>query len=133
MTPAPATRLIDEGDRTFEVIHTPGHSPGSIMLGEASTGILFTGDTVYDGPLVDDAFHSDVGAYIASMKRILELTVRVVHGGHFPSFGAPSITHELASLWFCRSYRNECYGRFEDVAVKTDIEATASGRAWLAV
>ncbi len=24
-------------------------------------------------------------------------------------------------------------GRFEDVGVKTDIEATASGRAWLAV
>ena len=92
MTPAPATRLIDEGDRvdlgdrSFEVIHTPGHSPGSIMLWEASTGILFSGDTVYDGPLVDDAFHSDVDAYIASMKRILELPVRVIHGGHFPSF-----------------------------------------------
>ncbi len=92
VTPAPATRLIDEGDRvdlgdrTFEVIHTPGHSPGSIMLWEASTGILFSGDTVYDGPLVDDAFHSDVDAYIASMKRILELPVRVIHGGHFPSF-----------------------------------------------
>ena len=87
MTPAPATRLIDEGDRTFEVTHTPGYSPGSIMLWEASTGILFSGDTVYDGPLVNDAFHSDVDAYIASMKRILELPVRVVHGGHFPSFG----------------------------------------------
>ena len=92
VTPAPATRLIDEGDRvdlgdrSFEVIHTPGHSPGSIMLWEASTGILFSGDTVYDGPLVDDAFHSDVDAYIASMKRILELPVRVIHGGHFPSF-----------------------------------------------
>ena len=92
VTPAPATRLIDEGDRvdlgdrSFEVIHTPGHSPGSIMLWEASTGILFSGDTIYDGPLIDDAFHSDVDAYIASMKRILDLPVRVVHGGHFPSF-----------------------------------------------
>ncbi len=89
---APATRLIDEGDRVdlgdrnFEVMHTPGHSPGSIMLWEAATGILFSGDTIYDGPLIDDAYHSDREAYAVTMKRILDLPVRVVHGGHFPSF-----------------------------------------------
>ena len=43
--PAPATRLIEEGDvvdtgsRRFEVLHLPGHSPGSIGLGEAETGV----------------------------------------------------------------------------------------------
>jgi glyoxylase-like metal-dependent hydrolase (beta-lactamase superfamily II) len=78
--------LVDLGDRHFEVIHTPGHSPGEIMLWEAESGILFSGDTVYDGPLIDDAYHSDVPAYVASMKRIADLPVRVVHGGHFPSF-----------------------------------------------
>ena len=89
---APATRVleagdvIDLGDRRFEVIHTPGHSPGGIMLFEQATGVLFSGDTVYDGPLIDDAYHSDVPAYLATMKRILDLPVRVVHGGHFPSF-----------------------------------------------
>ncbi len=92
VAPAPATRrlgdgdMIDLGERHFEVIHTPGHSPGEIMLWEAESGILFSGDTVYDGPLIDDAYHSDVPAYVASMKRILDLPVRVVHGGHFPSF-----------------------------------------------
>ena len=92
VTAAPATRLVadgdlvDLGDRHFEVIHTPGHSPGEIMLWEAASGILFSGDTVYDGPLIDDAYHSDVPAYVASMRRILDLPVRVVHGGHFPSF-----------------------------------------------
>jgi glyoxylase-like metal-dependent hydrolase (beta-lactamase superfamily II) len=92
VTAAPATRhvadgdLVDLGDRHFEVIHTPGHSPGEIMLWEAASGILFSGDAVYDGPLIDDAYHSDVPAYIASMERILDLPVRVVHGGHFPSF-----------------------------------------------
>jgi len=89
---APATRLIadgeriDLGDRSFEVIHTPGHSPGGIALWEASTGILISGDIVYDGPLIEDTYHSDPADYIASMRRLLELPVRVVHGGHFPSF-----------------------------------------------
>lgn len=93
VTAAPATRLvgdgdvIDLGDRHFEVMHTPGHSPGEIMLWEAASGILFSGDTVYDGPLIDDAYHSDIAAYVVSMKRILDLPVRLVHGGHFPSFG----------------------------------------------
>lgn len=90
--PAPATRIladgdaIDLGDRRFEVLHTPGHSPGSIMLFERESGVLLSGDTVYDGPLIDDAWHSDLDQYLASMKRILDLPVRVVHGGHFPSF-----------------------------------------------
>jgi len=85
---APATRLIDEGDvidlgdRVFKVMHTPGHSVGEIMLWDASTGILFSGDMIYDGPLIDD----DVPTYVESMKRIHDLPVRVVHGGHFPSF-----------------------------------------------
>ena len=89
---APATRLledgdvIDLGDRHFEVIFTPGHSPGGVMLYEKSTEILFSGDTVYDGPLIDDAYHSNIADYIATMQRIYDLAVRVVHGGHFPSF-----------------------------------------------
>ena len=90
--PAPATRVLDDGDvidlgdRHFTVIHTPGHSPGGIMLFEEASGVLISGDTVYDGPLIDDAYHSDLAVYIETMKRIHDLPVRVVHGGHFPSF-----------------------------------------------
>ena len=90
---APATRVladgdtIDLGDRRFEVLHLPGHSPGSIALWEAATQILFSGDTVYDGPLIDDAYHSDIDDYVRSMERLRALPVRVVHGGHFASFG----------------------------------------------
>ncbi len=89
---APATRLLEDGDvvdlgeRHFEVIHTPGHSPGGIALWEAATGILFSGDIVYDGPLIEDTYHADAADYLRSMKRLLDLPVRVVHGGHFPSF-----------------------------------------------
>lgn len=79
--------ILDLGDRRFEVLHLPGHSPGGIGLFEAATGTLFSGDTVYDGPLLDSFEDADIAAYIASMKRLRELPVRVVHGGHEPSFG----------------------------------------------
>ncbi|ETX27644.1 MBL fold metallo-hydrolase [Roseivivax isoporae] len=94
VTAAPATRtvrdgdVVDLGDRQFEVIHTPGHSPGGIALWEAASGILFSGDIVYDGPLIEDTYHADAADYHASMVRLHDLPVRVVHGGHFPSYGA---------------------------------------------
>jgi glyoxylase-like metal-dependent hydrolase (beta-lactamase superfamily II) len=89
---APATRLledgdeIDLGDRHFEVIHTPGHSPGGIALWEAATATLFSGDIVYDGPLIEDTYHANAEDYYRSMVRLYDLPVRVVHGGHFPSY-----------------------------------------------
>jgi glyoxylase-like metal-dependent hydrolase (beta-lactamase superfamily II) len=92
VTPAPATQLLEDGDilplgpRRFEVIHTPGHSPGGIALWEAATGVLLTGDIVYDGPLIEDTYHSDPADYVRSMRRLRDIPARVVHGGHFPSF-----------------------------------------------
>lgn len=89
---APVTRLIDEGDvldlgdRVLEVLHTPGHSPGGICLWEAASGTLFSGDIIYDGPLIEDAYHSNLEQYRASLERLQNLPVRTVHGGHFPSF-----------------------------------------------
>jgi glyoxylase-like metal-dependent hydrolase (beta-lactamase superfamily II) len=90
--PAPATRIVDEGDvidlgdRVFEVLHLPGHSPGSMGLWEAATGTLFSGDAIYDGPLLDRLPESDLTDYLATMARLLDLPVTVVHAGHDPSF-----------------------------------------------
>ena len=78
---------MDLGDRVFEVIHTPGHSPGGIGLFERASGIFLSGDVIYDGPLIDDAYHSDRNDYLATMAKLRDLPVSVVHGGHFPSFG----------------------------------------------
>lgn len=87
--------VIDLGDRAFEVLHLPGHSPGSIGLWEAGSGLLFSGDAVYDGPLLDQLPGSDVAAYARTMRRLLELPVDVVHAGHDPSFGRERL-RELA-------------------------------------
>jgi glyoxylase-like metal-dependent hydrolase (beta-lactamase superfamily II) len=79
--------VIDLGDRVFEVIHTPGHSPGGIALFEKKTGTLLSGDIIYDGPLIDDAYHSLIEDYIATLERMRAMQPSIVHGGHFPSFG----------------------------------------------
>ncbi len=89
---APATRLVEEGDvidlgdRVFEVLHLPGHSPGSLGLWEARTGILFSGDAIYDGPLLDELPDSDIATYVKTMRRLENLPARIVHAGHDPSF-----------------------------------------------
>ena len=93
--------VIDLGDRVFEVLHLPGHSPGSIGLWELSTGILFSGDAVYDGPLLDELPESDIGAYVRTMKRLRELPISVVHGGHDASFGRARL-HELIDAYLAR-------------------------------
>jgi glyoxylase-like metal-dependent hydrolase (beta-lactamase superfamily II) len=80
--------VVDTGDRRFEVLHLPGHSDGSIALYERATETLFSGDVIYDGELAYSADNkAEMQQYVASMKRLEGLPVRVVHGGHYPSFG----------------------------------------------
>jgi glyoxylase-like metal-dependent hydrolase (beta-lactamase superfamily II) len=79
--------VIDLGNRRLEVLHLPGHSPGSIGLWDAESGSLFAGDAVYDGVLVDTLPGADVDVYRATMERLRRLPVTVVHGGHRASFG----------------------------------------------
>jgi len=93
--------VIDIGDRSFEVLHLPGHSPGSIGLWEAASGTLFSGDAIYDGPLLDELEESDIEDYLATMHRLRELPARVVHAGHDPSFGRDRLI-ELADLYIER-------------------------------
>jgi glyoxylase-like metal-dependent hydrolase (beta-lactamase superfamily II) len=76
-------QVIDLGDRRLEVLHVPGHTPGSIALWEADTGLLFTGDTAY----MEGRLHfEDPEAAAASLRRLRELPVRRVHSGHDRSF-----------------------------------------------
>ena len=92
---------IDLGDRCFRVMHLPGHSPGSIGLWEPATGTLFSGDAIYDGPLLDELPESSIDDYCATMDRLLGLPVDVVHGGHDPSFGRQRL-YELATAYLRR-------------------------------
>lgn len=90
--PAPLTRILDEGDvvdlgdRRFSVLHLPGHSPDSIALFDERDGTFFSGDAIYDDTLLDDLPDSDRAAYRGTMRRLLDLPIRIGHGGHGPSF-----------------------------------------------
>ena len=114
VAPAPAGRIlehgdiVDLGDRAFEVIHTPGHSPGGIALFERKTGVLLSGDIVYDGPLIDDAYHSDADDYFATLEGIRGIDVSVVHGGHFPSFGATRF-HQIIDEYLALKRKPGCH------------------------
>jgi glyoxylase-like metal-dependent hydrolase (beta-lactamase superfamily II) len=58
-------------DLNLKIIHTPGHSNGSISLLMVEEGVLFTGDTVPikgDLPIYDDATES-----IQSIKKLKEI------------------------------------------------------------
>jgi glyoxylase-like metal-dependent hydrolase (beta-lactamase superfamily II) len=92
---------VDLGDRHFEILHLPGHSPGSIGLWEKATGTLFSGDALYDGPLLDEIEGAHIPTYIRTMERLRDLPVSVVHAGHDPSFGRARLI-ELVDSYLAR-------------------------------
>ena len=92
--PAGITRWLADGDvldlggRSLEVLHTPGHSPGSICLWEAGSGALLSGDVLVDGePLLDQLPRSSPADFAASLRRLAEVPLTTVYGGHGPVFG----------------------------------------------
>jgi glyoxylase-like metal-dependent hydrolase (beta-lactamase superfamily II) len=97
--------VVDLGDRAFEVLHLPGHSPDSIGLFDRASGVLFSGDAVYDGPLLDAAPDANVADYVNTMERLRALPVTVVHGGHEASFGRERLVE------LCDEYLDRAQGR----------------------
>lgn len=77
--------LVEVGDLSFEVIHTPGHSPGGICLyGE---GHLFSGDTLFAGSIGrTDLPGGDIHQLLTHIRSHLMVLPdsTVVHPGHGP-------------------------------------------------
>jgi glyoxylase-like metal-dependent hydrolase (beta-lactamase superfamily II) len=74
--------FIDLGNRTIQVIHTPGHSPGHICLYERDRAYLYSGDLIYEGTL--DAFYPTTNPYdfMNSVKKINSLDIKKILPGH---------------------------------------------------
>lgn len=76
--------VLSVGPYRMRVIHTPGHSPGSVCLLTEINGLtlLVAGDTLWGG------FHSRIGSSIeqwtASLTRLMEFDFDVITIGHSP-------------------------------------------------
>jgi glyoxylase-like metal-dependent hydrolase (beta-lactamase superfamily II) len=90
-------KLKDEDEILFEhesltVVHTPGHTPGSICLVRTSNRMVFASDTVLKtitpnpvlspDPIDHTRRFQSLGEYLVSLARIRELAPTVLKGGH---------------------------------------------------
>ncbi|HEY2695266.1 MAG TPA: MBL fold metallo-hydrolase [Pseudonocardiaceae bacterium] len=69
----------------LRVLHTPGHAPGAVCLHAPELGLVFTGDTLFNGgPGATGRSYSDFDTIVASIKaKLLVLPPdTVVHTGH---------------------------------------------------
>ncbi len=66
----------------FKVIKTPGHSPDSVCLYEPGNKWLFSGDTLYPGPIYLHLPESDIEDYKQSLKQLLVLKVNKIFPAH---------------------------------------------------
>lgn len=74
--------FIAMGESRFQVIHTPGHSPGGICL--YGFGLAVTGDTLFAGSIGrTDFYGGDHGLMMQSLRRLARLPAgTVVLPGH---------------------------------------------------
>lgn len=75
---------VEVGEHVFQVLHTPGHSPGQMSLYNAENAILFGGDTLFPNGYgrvdIPGASESDT---LATLERLLEFPDDVtVYPGH---------------------------------------------------
>lgn len=79
---------IELGGLTLEVVHTPGHTRGSICLYYQERKILFSGDALQGTTAFVKEFglvtglYTDLDAYIRSIQRLLNLDIDLILPGH---------------------------------------------------
>ena len=79
--------IIDLGRWKFEVILTPGHTPGSIMLLEREKRMLISGDTIQNGDIFMFGIGRNIQAFQHSLKKMMDMsdtfdTIWPSHGGY---------------------------------------------------
>jgi len=76
--------IISLGKSELVVLHTPGHSRGSICLYEEKSKSLFSGDLIFCGGGIGrtDFYGGDLEELIQSIERIKKLDVNALYPGH---------------------------------------------------
>ncbi len=74
---------IKAGSMELEVIHTPGHTPGSICLYDPKTATLFSGDMIFSNSIGrTDTPGGDANAFASSMEKLRKLKIERLLPGH---------------------------------------------------
>jgi len=81
-------QVLQLGDTDWEVIHTPGHTPGHLCLWQPDEGLLVTGDALsaYDVGWVNLALdgHEAATTALTSLRRLMALEPLVLLPAHGP-------------------------------------------------
>ncbi|MCM1162464.1 MAG: MBL fold metallo-hydrolase [Roseburia sp.] len=85
--------IIDLGFWKFEVILTPGHTPGSIMLLEREKRMLISGDLIQDGDIFLFGAGRNIHAFQCSLRKILAMAD--AFDSIFPSHGSYPLTADI--------------------------------------
>ena len=99
VTPDSPEVILEDGDIIsndsfeFEVLWTPGHSPGHVCLYERGKKFIITGDHVLYDTTPHVGFNpqsgdNPLGDYISSLKKLESLKVHFILPGHGPVFNA---------------------------------------------
>ena len=75
--------VLRVGEHTFNLIHTPGHTPGQVAVHVPEERVVFTGDTVFS-EVQTWVMASDVDQWIEALNTISRLDVDRVIPGHGP-------------------------------------------------
>ncbi|MDR1530604.1 MAG: MBL fold metallo-hydrolase [Clostridiales bacterium] len=87
---------FDLGGRVLEVVHTPGHTPGSVCFAERASKTLFSGDTCCDwGILLNIEFCETPEVYLKSARRLFEMWRNGEFDVNFPGHHAFPCDAEL--------------------------------------
>lgn len=85
--------VIDLGRWKFEVLLTPGHTPGSIMLLEREKRMLISGDSIQDGDIFMFGAGRNMQAFQYSLKKILGMAD--TFDSIWPSHGSYPLTADI--------------------------------------
>lgn len=84
----------------FKVIKTPGHSPDSVCFYEKNQKWLFSGDTLYPGPIYLHLKESNSKDYLSSLNKLMKLEIKEIYPAHndfyFPQSNIARIYRSLA-------------------------------------
>lgn len=90
--------VIDLGGRPIEIIHLPGHTPGSIGLLDRNAGVLISGDPIQDGRIFMFGPGRDFSSYVKSLEKLMG----AAYAGRFtqlwPAHGSCPVKPELIPM-----------------------------------